>query len=271
MKVTAETKISELIRHNPDCIEAIATINKHFEKLRNPILRRVMAGRVTINDAAKIGNTTVEKFFEVLSTLGFYCETKPQLKEEIQKPAFLSEAKEGNTIILDVRGFIDSKIDPFLKIIKTTEEMPEGSILLLINSFEPLPLIKLLNKKGFEGYAERKDENTVYTYFKKPLKIPSEDKSKNEIKLVGFYNDEEFKSIVNIYKGMITTIDVRELEMPQPMVLILNETEKLLAGNALYVHHKKVPQYLLPELEENGFKILINNVGEGDVKLFIIK
>jgi hypothetical protein len=40
------------------------------------------------------------------------------------------------------------------------------------------------------------------------------------------------------------------------MVTILNELEALPQGHALYVHHKKMPQYLLPELEERRFKTI---------------
>lgn len=52
MKINRQTKISAIIRHNSAAIEAI---NPHFNKLRNPILRKVLAPRVTVEDAALIG------------------------------------------------------------------------------------------------------------------------------------------------------------------------------------------------------------------------
>ncbi|WP_460879947.1 hypothetical protein [Pontibacter rugosus] len=36
MEIAANTKIAALIKENEKAIEAIASINKHFEKLRNP-------------------------------------------------------------------------------------------------------------------------------------------------------------------------------------------------------------------------------------------
>ena len=42
MQIAANTKISVLIKENPAAIDAIATINKHFEKLRNPVLRKIL-------------------------------------------------------------------------------------------------------------------------------------------------------------------------------------------------------------------------------------
>ncbi|MDX5436888.1 MAG: DUF1858 domain-containing protein, partial [Pontibacter sp.] len=55
MEIAANTKISAILKANPDAIEAIAAINRHFEKLRNPLLRKILASRVTIADAARIG------------------------------------------------------------------------------------------------------------------------------------------------------------------------------------------------------------------------
>ena len=64
-------------------------------------------------------------------------------------------------------------------------------------------------------------------------------------------------------------VDVRDLEMPLPMVTILNELEDLPEGVALFVHHKKIPRYLLPELKNRDFKIFISETGEENVELII--
>ncbi len=38
MKISANTKISALINENEEVIDVIASINKHFKKLRNPYI-----------------------------------------------------------------------------------------------------------------------------------------------------------------------------------------------------------------------------------------
>jgi len=84
-------------------------------------------------------------------------------------------------------------------------------------------------------------------------------------------------SNVSIYKWVIKyaenikSIDVRDLEMPLPMVTILRELEKLPEDILLYVNHKKVPEFLLPELQERGYKWMIEEIEEGNVKLLIYK
>ena len=55
MIIDENTKISKIIKEKPASIEAIASLSSHFKKLHNPILRKVLASRVSVKDAAKIG------------------------------------------------------------------------------------------------------------------------------------------------------------------------------------------------------------------------
>jgi len=60
MKFNRNTRISTLIKEKEETILAIASINKHFLKLKNPVLRRVLAPRVTVADAAKVGGVDLK-------------------------------------------------------------------------------------------------------------------------------------------------------------------------------------------------------------------
>lgn len=62
----------------------------------------------------------------------------------------------------------------------------------------------------------------------------------------------------------MVTVDVRELSMPMPMMMILGKLDDLPEGHALFAHHKRIPVFLLPELEERGFE---HRVREGAVLL----
>lgn len=269
MKITQHTRISDVIKMNKEAIEALASINKHFEKLRNPILRKVLAPRVTIGDAAKIGGTSVEVFFNKLIPLGFECELVTEkgsisatIKNDRQP---VVESK--NVVELDVRGILAGGSDPFNTIMDSLEKLPSGHTLKVINTFEPAPLIKILNKKGYSHFTEKNGE-IVNTYF--TLKGNQVVQDDSAVKINPELN-ANFENEVKKYIGKIITIDVRQLEMPQPMVTILKELETLPDGHALFVQHKKVPQYLLPELAEKGFTWWINEISEGNVQLLIHK
>ena len=55
--------------------------------------------------------------------------------------------------------------------------------------------------------------------------------------------------------------------MPMPMMTILENLETLPPGKALYVHHKRIPVFLLTELKERHFDYRIKKY-KGEVFLF---
>ena len=272
MQIAANTKIAALIKANPASIDAIASINKHFEKLKNPMLRKILASRVTIADAARIGGCEVERFYEKLAPLGFDIEAvSPSRLEETNNqitamPDKLSSLIPQKLQVLDVCDDIASGNDPFKKIMQNIDVLEKDKALLIINTFEPTPLIAILKKKGFASFIEPKGPNLVYSYFwaedtaaKKAENLPEKTSS------------DSFDELLIRFAGKVKKIDVRQLEMPQPMILILQELEQLPAGMALFVNHKRVPQYLLPQIQEREFTIAIQEVEPGAVNLLLYK
>jgi Uncharacterized conserved protein (DUF2249) len=73
------------------------------------------------------------------------------------------------------------------------------------------------------------------------------------------------------FNNHIQTIDVRHLEMPQPMLTILAALESLPAETALLVHHKRIPVFLLPELSDRDFEYRIQETPGGSVNMIIYK
>jgi len=59
--------------------------------------------------------------------------------------------------------------------------------------------------------------------------------------------------------------------MPGPMMTILESLNDLPAGYALFVNHKRIPVFLLPELKERNFDYRIKTISEGEVNLLIFK
>jgi len=271
MKINSETKISVLIKDNPNTIEAIVSVNPHFNKLRNPLLRGILASRTSIGDAARIGKCDIKVLFKSLAEIGFEIEQDTILKDEKiadpTNPEILNAIKLSKVISLDVRPTLERGGDPFNEIMGELMRLQDGYALEVINTFEPTPLIKIANTRGYTSRVETK-EDAVYTYFFKVAEAKEEARSNSLVFRVSVSEHEERR--VNCKKD-IQEIDVRDLEMPLPMVTILKELEELKENGALYVHHKKVPQYLLPELAERNFKTWIAEVDENNVKLLIHK
>jgi len=268
MKINAQTKISTIIKHNKEAIDVIAAINPHFKKLKNPVLRKVLAPRVTIADAARIGKCKETDFLDALSNIGFEIEIlKPVTEEASQENPIIQESINSSKFrTLDVRPILQQGSDPFLHIMDAIKELPDGLVLEVVNSFEPTPLIKILNKKGYSSFV-KVEGDIVKTYFV----LESEESGQNVDSETLVFNVviEKLNAEKTKFNDNIKEIDVRDLEMPLPMVTILKELEDLPEEHALYVNHKKVPQYLLPELTDRKLTVWISEIDEGNVKLLI--
>ena len=266
MTITANTKIASILKHTPAALEAIISISPKFEKLRNPVLRKLMAGRTSLSMASKIGGCSVNDFFTKLKPLGFDIDENALPVEEKKKlPAFISSVDSKKISELDVRPVIESGKDPLSIIIEKTKEVQKGEVLKIINSFEPVPLMLLLKKQGFESYADVINENLVETYFYK------KDETASVPTIPNLKDENGWEDITQRFKDKIQTIDVRALEMPMPMLTILDALDKLPADTALFVYHKRIPVFLLPELTQRKFEFRIKEISDSEVHLLIFK
>jgi len=170
-------------------------------------------------------------------------------------------------ITLDVRPILDGGVDPFNAIMDKLKTINEDTeTLLIVNTFEPIPLLNILKKKGYEYETERPEEGIVHTFLTKVTEGAVKNRSAE-----GELAKDTFESIEKIYADNLIEIDVRDLEMPMPMVTILEQLEQLNENQALFVHHKKLPQYLLPELKDRDFVYVSQPMDDDNIKLIIYK
>ena len=270
MLINSQTKIAALLKHHPDALEAIVTLSPDFKKLRNPVLRKLMAGRTSIAMASKIGGCTPGDFFEKLKPYGFEADTSKPVEEEAgaeQKPVpqFIKELEADHIVTLDVRSMLAGGNDPLKLIQQTVKGLQQGQVLKIINTFEPTPLIKLLEKQGFQCYTDAVEKDLVETYFYKTT-------TDGNVQLEAKPDDtNDWDEVLRRFKNKLQQIDVRHLEMPLPMMTILEALEKIPADTALYVHHKRIPVFLLTELKDRHFDYRIKEVSDGEVYLLIFK
>ncbi len=266
MLINKETKISKILGENKKAIDTIASVNKNFKKLQNPFLRKLFAPRVSIQDAAKIGGTSSNEILKKLEAIGFEVEYSSS-KENYLKLENKRIMKKNKIVTLDVRPILSTGTDPYHAIMDTLKTMDkENESLLIINTFEPVPLLNKLKKQGYEYEVERPDDTTVHTYLTKVNDGEADTTEKIENN-----NNLTFEEMEEKYKNKMQIVDVRDLEMPLPMVTILQEIEKIKEDEVLYVHHKRLPQYLLPELETRGWAYVNKEVNESNMKFIIFK
>lgn len=266
--INAQTKIAAILKERPEALDALVSISPHFNKLRNPLLRKLMASRATIKMASQVSGCRVEDFFEKLQPLGFIVDLTNTDENSPVSPTVSSsvaELKNLEVVELDVRPIIESGKDPFQVILGKIKQLKPDQMLKLINSFEPAPLIELLTKRGFEYQVEHAGENLVITYFH------STEGTAAEVETPLATENTDWENLLSHYEGKITPIDVRPMEMPLPMHTILEALDNLPDGHLLFVHHKRVPVFLLPELKDRQFDYRIREISDHDVHLLIFK
>jgi len=177
----------------------------------------------------------------------------------------ISDSKNNNIVCLDVRPILSEGTDPFNAIMETVKSLKEEQTLQIINTFQPLPLITKLEQNGYKSWTEQPEAGIFHTFFKKDRKV------KKAMGPILMEENLKFDTIYKKFVGKLKSIDVRHLEMPEPMTTILEELEQLPDGFALFVDHKKVPQFLLPELEERNFEIHYEKRGLDHLQLLIFK
>lgn len=268
MEINSNTRIKVLLDVERDkVIESLILMNKNFAKLRNPVLRRLLANRVTIAQACSIAKCEVDEFMKCMEKIGFVI-AKTSAGPIIEKEPSVLLDRPAKVVTLDVRPYLEKNTDPLKEILKLAKQIHTGERLKIINSFEPIPLISLLAEKGFTHLTEVLAPDMVVTWFEK-AKDPQ---------LVEAYGDlQEIKPALfedvlsNFAADKIRYLDVRALEMPQPMLQILAGTTTLAPDELLYVHHKKLPVYLLPELSKAGFRYAVKNLSPTGLDMLIYK
>ncbi len=273
MVINKKTRIGKIIKKNPDALHTIVSLSPDFKRLLNPVLRKLVAGRTSISMASKMGKVTPKDFFTALEPLGFEIDWSDlNNEEEVEAepmPKYLEELDSEMIVDFDVRQMIAEGGDPLRPIQEKIKALKAGEALKVITDFEPIPLIKVLERQGFQSHLNYVDSDTIESYFY------DSNPTKGGIKAMEAEEETstsgDWQEIMRQFAGQLIEIDVRNLEMPGPMMTILETLETLPDGKALYVYHKKVPVFLLSELKDRNYEYRIKDVQEGEVYLIIFK
>ncbi|HET7341412.1 MAG TPA: DUF1858 domain-containing protein, partial [Methylomirabilota bacterium] len=64
--IVADTNLGRLLDEHPELVDFLASYHDHFGRLRNRLLRRVMAPRVTIAQAAAVAGVPATELVRAL-------------------------------------------------------------------------------------------------------------------------------------------------------------------------------------------------------------
>ena len=244
--VSTDTLVGHLLEANPALLEVLIDAHPHFHRLRNPTIRRVLAPRVTVGQAARIAGVPAETLLARLrAALGEPPGAEPPtaaaapLPPPSAPPAVLADLPGSRQVHLDVRADIAGWREPLARIMAAVKTLPDDATLVLRAPFEPVPLYDLLGRRGFAHWTEcrARDDWRVWFYRCRPA---------DGLRPTG-------AAVGGAGAAGHVRLDVRGLEPPAPMVRILDQLERLEPGQVLEVLHDRRPIFLYPQLDDRRF------------------
>ncbi|MCL5879126.1 MAG: DUF2249 domain-containing protein [Deltaproteobacteria bacterium] len=266
MKITPQTKIIDMIKEYPELVDVLASYNSHFGLLKNPIMRRTFARLATVRHASKVAGVNLAELIKLLNNaIGeTVSDADVAAGEDERSQADLSsypvkdiiEQRHVRTTSLDVREVMKNHGEPFPVIMQAVAKVKQGEALVLETLFEPAPLYDVLKKKGFEHQTEvLADDHYKIWFYREAIKETQQENADRKDRI-----REE---------GGTVYLDVRGLEPPGPMAMILETMAKLDPSKRLVVQHERVPMFLYPKLDEKGYTYETQEIDQRNVKLII--
>lgn len=267
MRFTAETVVAEAIAADPAVIERLARIHPAFEKLRNPLLRKVMARLVTFREAAKVAGVDIEVVLAAAN--GAPAEAAPAptaavAPDDEKAPLWVENKDLHDRVAIDVRPILAEGGEPLGPIMRLAATVPPGGLLVLDAPFDPAPLRRVLGNKGFDSYRRALAPDHWRVWFRR--RHEDAPKAAPEPAATGTDRPRQWRDEEGLH------IDVRGLEPPQPMLAILKLLESgAVESGAVVVHHEREPVFLYPELAERGWRHELQPADAGEVRLRITR
>jgi uncharacterized protein (DUF2249 family) len=266
--IHAGERVARVLALDERMLEVFTAASPHFERLRDPGMRRVLARLVTVGQAARIAGIDPDALVARLNeALAGGAAERPQpnhanprtesMAISVPMPPALQALAPERLVDLDVRDDLRAGREPFHRIMAARQAMEEGQVLRLRAIFEPAPLYHVLGRQGFDHWTEQlaPDDWRVWFYPAPPAEPAPVDPAEP---LPG-----------DAAAGEVVVLDVRGLEPPEPMVRTLAALEQLPADGTLVQINVRVPQFLLPKLDELGYRYEVREQSEELVRLFI--
>ena len=158
------------------------------------------------------------------------------------RPAVLDRRR---AVEVDVRDDLCGGREPFGRIMAAVQELGPDEVLVVRAPFEPKPLYAVLGGRGFAHWTERLGADDWRVWF------------------------HRHDASAEAEPDAATTLDVRGLEAPLPMLRVLEQLDTLTPGATLTVLHDRRPLFLYPQLDERGFHHVTDEPGPGLVRIVI--
>jgi uncharacterized protein (DUF2249 family) len=144
-------------------------------------------------------------------------------------------------VTVDVREDIRLGREPFQKIMSAASDLTSNQDLLLLAPFEPVPLLRIMSKRGFGHRASTLPSGDWEILFTRENDVTA---TAAEVRETGVQRPAA---------EAVVELDLRGLEPPQPLIRIMEAVTTLPPCGVLEARTDRRPIHLYPELEARGF------------------
>lgn len=161
--IKASTRLTKALELHPDLLEYIVSLEPHdFARLRNPVMRKLMAPRITLARVAVMTGVPLQEFLEHVALLAGaeigQDEAEVLLPQsECEPPAWVLAAKNNAVRTVDLLALDDAlEKDPMPVVMLEIKKLKSGEVLLIRHRWEPQPFYDVWSKMpGYQWFSEQ--------------------------------------------------------------------------------------------------------------------
>ena len=182
IQVNASSKLSEALKLHPDVLAYIVSLNPHdFQRLHNPLMRKLMPPRITLARIATMTDTPIVTLLERIHEVAespLTDEDRMALTSELEAgqavPLPISPAsppewtRQGVTAVVDLLES-DERLDsdPMPPISRTLKKVAPEEVVLVKHKWEPQPLYDIWSTRGIEYFAAQQSADEWWIYLRR--------------------------------------------------------------------------------------------------------
>lgn len=182
-----------------------------------------------------------------------------------RKPGCWKLSEPIRRVELDVRDYHREGREPFGDIMAVVDSLREDQEFVLINTFEPVPLYRVLGQKGFSPQAEQLGPQHWRITFRR-AGSPSPVRGPDPQPGAGAQDDGADGPDPSL---PAIEIDNRGLQPPEPMTRILEALSRAAPGQAVVARNDRKPVFLLPILQERGYRSAGADLPDGGYRITV--
>jgi len=177
MLLSGDTHINEVMEQIPDSLDYFVGLNPHdFARLHNPILRRCMAGRISLRRLASMCRVDVNQLLEDLACLGGrgVIQVRPAAEDDATLPAspttpppWMADLDEQRLEWVNVLPLDYAGLDPLPTISAALRRLRPGEVIALVHTREPRPLYDVLARGEWEWYARPMHDDEWHLFIRR--------------------------------------------------------------------------------------------------------